>query len=315
MRTILSCPEAFLVRLALVVGLLVTAACTAGVPATGPDSGNHGQPIGAGKTIAVVAAENFYGDVAAQVGGDRVRVVSILSDPSRDPHEYESNADDARAVANANVVVKNGLGYDAFVDKLMSASPRSNRIVVDVGQLTGREDGDNPHQWYDPATMPKVARRLAETYAQLDPANRDYFDTRLQAFMLAEKAVDDRIDAIKAKHRGVRVLATEPVFDPMSAALGLEVVDKDGPFQRAVEQGNDPPASAVARFRQELTTGGVKLFIYNSQAVTPITTEMRSLAEQNGVAIVAVSETQPAGKTYQQWMLDQLKTVEQALES
>ncbi len=263
--------------------------------------------------ISIVAAENFYGDVATQIGGDRVRVVSILKDPNVDPHEYESSVDDAKAIGSAQIVIKNGLGYDAFVDKLLSASPRPNRIVIEVSQLTGHTDGDNPHLWYDPSTMPKVAQKIAQTLSEIDPSDSAYFAGRLQRFDASEKAVDDQVAAMKTKYRGTKVLPTEPVFDYMAEAIGLDIIDKEGDFQRAVEEGNDPPASAVATFRQEITSHTIKVLIYNRQTITPITTQMQNLAKQNQVPIVAVSETEPDGITYQQWMLDQLKTLQQAL--
>lgn len=266
------------------------------------------------RLVRIVAAENFYGDVATQIGGDRVSVVSILKDPNVDPHEYESNVDDAKAVADAGVVIKNGLGYDAFVDRLLAASPRPQRVVIDVSQLTGHPDGDNPHLWYDPTTMPKVAQTLSETLTRLDPTDQAYFAQRLQVFNRSEKAVIDQVAAMKAKDTGTKVLATEPVFDYMADALGLSVVDKEGAFQKAVEEGNDPPASTVAQFRAEIASHGIQVLIYNSQAVTPITNQMLGEAKRNRVPVVPISETEPAGKTYQQWMLDQLKTLQQEID-
>ncbi|MGH2460193.1 MAG: metal ABC transporter solute-binding protein, Zn/Mn family [Chloroflexota bacterium] len=266
------------------------------------------------RTIQIVAAENFYGDLATQLGGDRVHVVSILKDPSVDPHEYESSVDDAKAVADARIVIKNGAGYDAFVDRLLAASPRSQRVVIDVSQLTGHRSGDNPHVWYDPPTMPKVAGRLTDELTRLDPADKDYFAQRLKAFNTSEQAVDERIATLKSRYAGTNVLPTEPVFDYMAEALGLTIVDRDGAFQKAVEEGNDPPASAVGAFRRQIASRTIKALIYNRQAVTPITTQMLDYARQNGVPIVAVSETEPTGKTYQQWMLDQLGELQKALE-
>lgn len=292
----------------LLVLILGGAACR---PSSGPATaapGAHSNDL-----VRVVAAENFYGDLATQIGGDRVHVVSILSDPNADPHEYETNADDAKAVANAQIVIKNGLGYDAFIDRLMSASPRPNRVVLDAGAITGHHQGDNPHVWYDPKTMPEVARRLADALAQIDPKDKDYFAARLQSFDSAEKAVDDEVGIIRSKYQGTRVLMTEPVFDYMAAALDLAVVDQQGAFQRAVEEGNDPAAAAVAQFRNELASHAIRVLIYNDQTVTPITTQMQDVAKQNGVPVVAVSETEPRGKTYQQWMLSQLSTLQQAL--
>lgn len=300
-------------RLALLVVVGASVACggRSAMPAAASPT-TSGNPAEV-QPIRVVAAENFYGDLATQIGGDRVTVVSILRDPNADPHEYESNADDAKAIANARVVVVNDLGYDAFVEKLMSASPRPNRIVLDAGQIAGRHQGDNPHVWYDPTTMPKLARRLADVLSQIDPAGAPYFAGRLQAFDAAEKPVDDRVAAMRARFKSTRVLVTEPVFDDMAVALGLDVVDHNGAFPKAVEDGNDPPAAAVAQFQQQLASGTIKALIYNRQTVTPITTQMQDLAARNRVPAVPVSETEPAGKTYQQWMLDELTAVQHAL--
>jgi zinc/manganese transport system substrate-binding protein len=266
-----------------------------------------------GAPIRVVAIESFYGDLARQIGGDRVTVITILSDPNLDPHEYESTADDAKAIANAQVLVKNSLGYDAFVDKLTLASPRPLRKVIGVGELVGHVDGDNPHLWYDPTVMPKVAQRLAAVFTQLHPADSDYFQERLDAFTAQEKNVDDLVAAIRTRYQGTKVLPTEPVFDYMAVALGLDVVDRDGAFQKAVEEGNDPPAAAVAAFRAQLASHTIKVLIYNNQAVTPITKQMQALAAENNVAIVAVSETEPANTAYQQWMIDELTQLQTAL--
>ncbi|HEX5414664.1 MAG TPA: zinc ABC transporter substrate-binding protein [Chloroflexota bacterium] len=297
----------------VLTALLTLAAPVAGVSCASAGASPAPTAASGGSRVPVVAAENFYGDLATQIGGDRVEVVSLLSDPNTDPHAYESNAEAARAVANARLVIKNGLGYDAFVDKLLAASPRPNRVVIDVGTLTGHQEGDNPHIWYDPKTMPRVADQLAATLTQLAPNGKASFAARLQAFAIAEKPVDERIGTIRAKYQGASVLATEPGFTYLAEALGLTIVDRDGAFQRAVEAGNDPPASAVARFRNLLTTRAVRVLIYNRQAITPITTQMEDLARQNGIPVVAVTETEPPDKTYQQWLLDELATLHQAL--
>jgi len=310
--------RAALPGLALAMLLPICVACAGSPASPTPPADATGQAVSTATTrsapISIVAAENFYGDVATQIGGNRVTVVSILKDPNVDPHEYESNVDDAKAIGSAQIVIKNGLGYDAFIDKLLAASPRPNRIVIDVGQLTGHQEGDNPHVWYQLATMPKVAQKLSQTLSQLDPADAAYFNGRLQSFDASEKAVADQVAAMKAKERGMKVLPTEPVFNYMAEEIGLDVVDKEGDFQRAVENGNDPPALAVATFRQQITSHAIKALIYNSQAVTPMTSQMQDLARQNHVPVVAVSETEPEGVTYQQWMLSQLRVLQQALE-
>lgn len=262
-----------------------------------------------------MAAENFYGDIVSQLGGAHVAVVSLLKDPSVDPHEYETNTADAKAVAGAALVVKNGLGYDSFVDKLLAASPRSSRLVIDGGKTAGRTDGDNPHIWYDISSLTKVAQAISAALIQLDSPNKAEYASRQQAFLSALDGVNTRVTQMKAKGAGTKILATEPVFDYMADALGLQEVDKEGAFQRAVEAGNDPPAAAVVQFRQQITSQAIKVVIYNNQTQTPITTEMQSLARANNVAVVGISETEPDGKNYQQWMLDQLTTLESALTS
>ncbi len=302
--------------------LFVVLTLLAGCAAAGPSSSSTAAPTTArgqasatasDPSISVVAAEGFYGELAQQIGGQYVSVYSMLNDPNADPHEYEPTVSDAKAIASAQVVVENGLGYDAFVNQLLTASPRPSRVVIDVGQLTGHKEGDNPHVWYDPATMPRVAQELASTFARLDPAHSGAFNANLQAFQTSEKVVNDEIAALKARYQGTKVLVTEPVFDYMAEALGLDVVDLNGAFPRAVEEGNDPPASAVADFRQQLTSRAVSALIVNGQTVTPITTQMQDLARQSGVPVVVVTETEPKGKNYQQWMLDQLQSLGKAL--
>jgi zinc/manganese transport system substrate-binding protein len=296
------------------VVILALAACS-GAPsaASHPSSGSPVSSTPAPSPLAIVAGENFYGDLATQLGGSHVRVTSILSDPSVDPHLYESNVDNAKAVGAASLVIKNGMGYDAFMDKLLAASPRPARIVIDVGQAMGAQDGANPHLWYKPDTMPRLAQVLTDRLSQLDPANSADFNAGLQRFNTSLKPLQDRIATMKAKDAGLKVLPTEPVFDYTADALGLEVVDKEGAFQRAVEEGNDPPADAVGKFRQQLASHAIKALIYNSQAVTPITSQMQNTAKQNNVPVVGVTETEPPGKNYQQWMLDQLDQLQRAL--
>jgi len=116
--------------------------------------------------IAVVAAENFYGDIARQIGGDRVAVVSIMNNPDQDPHLFETTPSIVRQLAAAQIVILNGANYDLWMDKLLAATPRTGRTVIGAAQLTGRKPGDNPHLWYDPVTMPAVATALAEALAK-----------------------------------------------------------------------------------------------------------------------------------------------------
>ncbi|HEX6513424.1 MAG TPA: zinc ABC transporter substrate-binding protein [Chloroflexota bacterium] len=289
---------------------LALAACGGGAA----PSSVGGATAPAQAAILVVAAENFYGDVVTQVGGRHVKVTSILSDPTVDPHLYESSVENAKAIAAAKLVIVNGVGYDAFMDKLLAASPQQSRTVIDVGKLVGAAQDANPHLWYDPKTMPKVAQAIADSLSKLDPSNKSDFDAAVQKFNASLQPLQQQVAAIKSKDAGAKVLPTEPVFDYMADALGLDVVDKEGKFQKAVEEGNDPPADAVAQFRQQLTSRAIKALIYNAQTVTPITTQMQNTAKQNQVPVVGVTETEPPGKTFQQWQMDQLQELQKALQ-
>jgi zinc/manganese transport system substrate-binding protein len=270
------------------------------------------QAMPAASRIVVVAAENFYGDIVGQIGGDHVAVTSIISDPNVDPHEYESNARDAAAVANARLVIQNGLGYDAFLDRLMKASPNPQRKLIVVAELTGHKKGDNVHLWYDPPTLPKLTQAILEALVQSDPANATSYRNWYRAFQASLPPITQAIAALKGQYAGTPVAATEPVFGYMAQALGLNVITPME-FQKAIEEGEDPPAAAIAQMEDHLKKRQVKLLIYNQQTVSPITTRVQQIAKQAGVPVVPVYETLPPGKSFQQWILATLQQVRQAL--
>jgi zinc/manganese transport system substrate-binding protein len=264
--------------------------------------------------ITVVAGENFYGDLLHQLGGSRLRVYAFLSDPNADPHEYESSSGNARAVADARLVIENGLGYDAFMDKLLKASPNSARQVINVQHLVGAADGANPHIWYHPTVMPRVAEAAAGALVKLDPTRAATYTANLGGVLASLAQVSDRVTALRPLTQGVPVAFTEPVYGYMAEALGLKVLSPEA-FMKAVEEGNDPPSAAVAQEQDLLTSHEVKVLLYNSQTVTRITTSVKSTATSNGVPVVGISETEPPSKTYQQWQLDELAQVAAALGS
>ncbi len=274
-----------------------------------PSSTRAAAPVG---RIIVVAAENFYGDIVGQLGGDHVSVTSIISDPNVDPHEYESNARDAAAVANARLIIQNGLGYDAFMDRLMRASPNPQRRLIIVADLTGHHKGDNVHIWYDPPTIPKVAQTVYEALLQLDPGNATSFRNWYRAFLASLPPLTQAIDRLKARYAGTPVAATEPVFGYMAQATGLNVITPVA-FQKAIEEGNDPPAAALAQMEDQLKQHQAKMLLYNTQTASPITTRVQQLAKQVGLPVVGVSETEPPRKSFQTWMLSQLAQVREAL--
>ncbi len=261
--------------------------------------------------IKIVAAENFYGDVARQIGGGNVEVTSILTSPEGDPHAFEANAATARAIADAAIVIYNGAGYDAWADKLLSASPSASRVVLVVAKQVGSKTGDNPHLWYGPATMPKLAAALAAALAALDPGHARDYAHRLALFRASFAPLAARIAALRRKAAGTPVAATEPVFGLMADALGLAMRDRR--FQLAVMNGTEPSASAIAAFAGELRARSVKILLYNTQTTAALTAQMRRIAAKAGLPVVGVTETEPPGKDYQEWMLSTLDAVDRAL--
>jgi zinc/manganese transport system substrate-binding protein len=261
--------------------------------------------------INVVAAENFYGDVAMQIGGANVAVTSILSNPDQDPHEFEASAATARQIADARIVVYNGADYDPWAVKLLSASPSSARIVIEVAKLVHKRPGDNPHLWYLPGTMQAFGRDLAAALSRFDAAHKVDYQANLAKFETSLKPLDDMVAALRKKYGGTQVTATEPVFGYMADALGLKM--RNGKFQLAIMNDTEPSAADIAAFEKDLRTKTVKVLFYNSQASGKLTERMQTIAKESGVPILGVTETEPAGKNYQEWMLSQLATFDQAL--
>jgi len=263
------------------------------------------------ETIKVVAAENVYGDIASQIGGGHVTVTSILSNPNQDPHEFEASASTARAIADARLVVYNGADYDPWVAKLLAASKSSSREAIEVAELLHKKSGDNPHLWYHPAAADALASALATQLARADSAHREHYASRLGSFESSMRTLNDKIAALRKKYGGTPVTATEPLFDYMAEALGLEM--RNGGFQLAVMNGTEPSAGAIAAFERDLRTKAVKVLLYNTQTTQTLAERMRSIAIAAGVPVVPITETEPAGRRYQEWMLSQLEALDRAL--
>jgi zinc/manganese transport system substrate-binding protein len=266
---------------------------------------------GAAAPIAVVAAENFYGDTARQIGGPDVAVTSILNNPDQDPHLFEVSPKVARALAAAQIVIYNGVDYDPWVEKLLGASDNPSRTAIVVSALVGRKPGDNPHIWYDPATMPALAEALAEILGRIDPAHRADYRRRLLAFRQSMQPIDARIATLRGRLAGTSAAATEPVFGYMLAALGMAV--REQRFQLAVMNNTEPSASDIAAFEDDLVARRLRLLVYNRQASDPTSQRMRQLAQASHIPVVAVSETEPPGTSYQSWIMDELDAVDRAL--
>lgn len=264
--------------------------------------------------IQVVAAENFWGSLASQLGGDRVHVTSIVSDPNADPHEYESTTTTARGVANANYVIVNGAGYDSWAEKLLSVSSEPSRKVLNVAHLLGKKEGDNPHFWYSPAYVNRVVIAMDQNLIQIDPAHRIYYLHNLKTLTSSLQAYQQRIIAIRKQYATTKVASTEDIFQYLANAAGLNVISPSA-FTQAVAEGNDPPTSSVATFQQQLTHGQVHMLVYNIQTITPLTSSMKKLALAHHIPIVGVTETiQPPTMPFQVWMNLEITTVQNALQ-
>jgi zinc/manganese transport system substrate-binding protein len=261
--------------------------------------------------VKVVAAENFYGDIAGQIGGANVTVTSILRSPDQDPHLFEASPATARALTDARIVIVNGVDYDPWMEKLLEASKAPGRREIVVGRLVGRKSGDNPHLWYDPATMKAVGQALVADLAAIDPAHKTDYEQGYAKFLASLKPLDEKIAAMRMSYAGEAVAASEPVFGYQAGLLGLDV--KNEKFALAVMNNAEPTASEVAAFENDLKGHKVKVMLYNAQAAEPAVQRLVQMARDNGIPVVGVSETEPPDATYQAWMMGQLDALEKAL--
>jgi zinc/manganese transport system substrate-binding protein len=269
-------------------------------------------PAPAADKVAVIAAENIYGDIAAQIGGEHVAVTSLISNPAQDPHLFEATPSAVRAIADARIVILNGADYDPWMEKLIKSAPNPQRAVVSAAAVMGRKPGDNPHLWYDPATMPRVAEAIAATLTAADPANAADYAANLNRLAGALKLIDARVAALSGKYKGVPVTATEPVFGLMAQALGLAM--RNERFQLAMMNGTEPTAHDLAEIERDLKEKRVKAFIYNAQVSELMITRLRTLAAAAKIPVVPVTETLPAGMHFQDWVMSELDALDKALD-
>jgi zinc/manganese transport system substrate-binding protein len=261
--------------------------------------------------ISIVAAESFYGDVALQIAAPWAKVSSILTNPEQDPHLFEASPAVSRLLSAAAIVVYNGAGYDPWMPKLLAAARSAQRNVIVVADLVHRAAGDNPHIWYDPETMPAFATALAAALAKEDPGHAQDIQQKLEAFQASLRPLAAKVSELRQKYADTPVTATEPVFGYMATALGLRM--RNQRFQLAVMNNAEPRASDVAAFENDLRTQAVRLLLYNSQAADPATRRLMAIAERSEVPVVGVTETEPSGLHYQDWIMDELQAVGRAL--
>jgi zinc/manganese transport system substrate-binding protein len=271
-----------------------------------------GSTSAAGK-LNVVAAENAYGSIASQIGGPHVSVISILTSPNADPHLFETSTSNDLAVADAKVVLQNGLGYDAFMTKLENAAPNKDRTVVTMADVLGVHGKDaNPHLWYDEPRLDRIATSIAAAFSRADPSHAAAYRRNLRRFERSLGPLRQEVASIHTRFPGAPVAYTEPVPGYLVAAAGLRNLAPDS-FTRLVEEGAEPSPSAVGSMYTLVNGRHVRALLYNAQTVSPLTAQLRSAAQRAGVPVVPVTETLPPGLTFQQWQLRQARAIAAAL--
>ena len=267
-----------------------------------------------GGRVRVVAAENFWGSLARQLGGAHAQVQSLIVNPAQDPHSYEPTTGDARAMATAQLAIVNGVGYDRWASQLLAGNPTRGRIVLDVGRRLGLQDGANPHRWYDPDDVARVARTITADLQRLDPPHKLYFAQRLTQLDARGLAGYHRlIAAIRARYSGVAVGASESIFALQALPLGLDLITPPG-FMKAISEGTEVTAQDTVTTERQLADHRIKVWVYNSQNVTPEIQRLNSAARAAGIPTVTVTETlSPASASFQQWQVAQLTRLQAAL--
>ena len=299
-------------KLAWRTALATALATLAALAASGCTSSSASTQAG---VISAVGAENEYANVLSQIGGRYVHVSSILDNPNTDPHTFEASASVAQEISAAQLIVQNGIGYDAFMNRIESASPNAARKVITASDVLGLPSSTpNPHLWYDPATMPAVAKAMAADLSALQPAHAAYFRANLTAFDRSLAPWLTAMARFKAKYADVPVATTEPVADYMLRAMGADNLTPFR-FQAGIMNGVDPSPQDISLVTSLFTQHKAKVFIYNQQVTDGLTTSIRQAAQQAGVPVVGVYETMPSGYTYQSWMLAETAAIERAVAS
>jgi zinc/manganese transport system substrate-binding protein len=298
------------IRTVVAGGLLATVVMV-GAGCGGQSTSRAAAPTG---VLQVVAAENFWGSIASQLGGNRVQVNSVITSPATDPHDYEPTAADARTIADTRMVVVNGIGYDPWADKLIAANPVSGRIVLNVGDLVGIKPGGNPHRWYSPPDVQLMVDSIVREYDKLDPKDSGYFaqqKTRFETKGLAQ--YKQLIATIQRKYSGVHVGASESIFAPLAQALGLKILTPPT-FLKAISEGTEPTAADKTTIDRQIAEKQIKVWVFNSQNSTPDVKRITDAARKRGIPVTTITETLvPASASFQDWQSRQLQALAAAL--
>jgi zinc/manganese transport system substrate-binding protein len=286
--------------------LLAAAACATTAPGATTPKSTH--------IVRVVAAENFWGSLAKQLGGSHADVTAIITNPNSDPHDYEPTAGDATAINGAQLTIINGVGYDAWATKLAASNPSEQRIDLTVGDLVGVAPGGNPHRWYDPDNVRAVIAAITADYQKLDPADAGYFDTQRAGVLTVDlKQYFGLINQIKTTFAGTPVGASESIFAPLAQATGLDLLTPES-FLDAISEGGEPTAADKLTIDKQIKDKQIKVYVYNRQNATPDVQAQVDEARTAGIPVTEITETlAPAGATFQAWQDAQLTALIAAL--
>ncbi|MFC6261514.1 metal ABC transporter solute-binding protein [Levilactobacillus fujinensis] len=260
--------------------------------------------ISASKPIHVVTSLDFYGEVAKAVLGDHGTVTTIIKSASIDPHDFEPTPKDAALVSHANFVLANGIGYDAWMQKLVKSDASKQTTSIRVGEdVMGKKTGDNEHIWYDPETMSRVATTLAQKFSQQAPKYKQTYHRNAAAYIKSLAPLQNQLKELKQNSNQRAVDVSEPVFDYALTALGYR--RNNTSFEMAIENGTDPSPKSITAMQRDIKKHRIAFFVNNSQASSKTVATMVKLAKKHHVPVLNVTETLPAGKTYRTWMIGQ----------
>jgi zinc/manganese transport system substrate-binding protein len=291
-----------------VLGLLAPAlsACSTSAP-----SGTT--VTGGARVVHAVASINAWGSILSQLGGVHLATTSIITNPNTDPHDYEPTPADGREIAGAALVVENGVGYDPWAAKTIAATGRPHQLVVDVGRLVGVATGGNPHRWYSPADVERVADAITADLVRADPADGQYFHRQRLVFERHLAPYHGLIREIAAKYAGTKVGASESIFAPMAQALKLDLITPPS-FLKAISEGGDPSAADKSTIDAQIAGRTIRVYVLNSQNQTPDVAAQVAAARRDGIPVTTVTETlSPAGASFQDWQVAQLRALAAAL--
>ncbi|MFN7094603.1 MAG: metal ABC transporter solute-binding protein, Zn/Mn family [Burkholderiales bacterium] len=263
--------------------------------------------------IRIVAAENFYAELAREIGGSQVVVQSIINNPNSDPHLFATSPATSRSLANAQIIIYNGMNYDSWMNQLLNSLNRKPLIIINVADLIGSQPGVNPHIWYQPTTFPTLAKAIAAKLISLRPDAKAEVSKNLDQFLAANKLVLAKINAIKGRYANTPVTATEPVFGYMAEAMGLDMKGLD--FQWKIMNDTEPSPKMLAEYQALLTKRQVKVLFYNNQVADLIAKNILELARINQINIVGVTETMPNNTSINDWLLNEINLTHNALKA